>query len=647
MTSVEALYRPILIKFMRHINRVEYPLDHSFDQGELANVTPEQVVQYFTFKAYGVNNPTPNMLPLKFRSSTFYMWKKAISFFMPNKHMQWNELSRQGNPTMSQAVNAFIKKIQKLECRGLAKESKVTRPFVDDEFIFIINSIEKSHQLMPYKKYFTSAYFRYQVSMIARVDDVAHLEISHIQSCPRAPEWAIMTKLNWSKNVRTEDDCPFQIILGAMDARFCALIGLAIWLEYSLENAHVERFAFEIDGQRNPDNIKYRASKYLRNLIESDEYQRIVDDILTVSDKKTGTHSLRKFATTKARESGCTKDDVDYRARWRNNRRQQDTYAPGQLLLPDAKVCAALCRDGPIGYKAKEDSGISNDWILSYVCPAISRMLPRPVALILGKALLWKIFEDKDNYLPSEITRRVKGAWHNIPNSSSHGLEYNPISKVPLAVYGTNGQVVIEELMYDVLDNNNRSTIDNHLPISAARTGVEEHLQFLNSQLLSLRRELHNAEVERLRQERVSKDFMQKINRNLTRVLSQPGNAVNPIARINVGMEVENDPTTDMATLSRCPKTCHALWREYQYGIGNNKPAKEFTSAERGRNKYNYNRRKYVWDIVSELVRAGVSADVACDRIHNVYGGNSSVTTIINRIRKDKIMNTLHPSLRA
>ena len=138
----------ILIKFMGYRNRVKYPLDHSFDRDDLANVTPKEIVQYFTFKAYGTANPTQNMIPRAYRSGTFAIWKKAISFYMPNKHMQWNKLSRQGNPTMSQAVNAFIKKIQKLECRGLAKESNVTRPFVDEEFIFIINAIEKGDRLV-------------------------------------------------------------------------------------------------------------------------------------------------------------------------------------------------------------------------------------------------------------------------------------------------------------------------------------------------------------------------------------------------------------------------------------------------------------------------------------------------------------------
>jgi hypothetical protein len=43
-----------------------------------------------------------------------------------------------------------------------------------------------------------------------------------------------------------------------------------------------------------------------------------------------------------------------------------------------------------------------------------------------------------------------------------------------------------------------------------------------------------------------------------------------------------------------------------------------------------------VWDIVSNLVNAGIIARVAIDRIYNHYGANRSVTRIINDIMRDK-----------
>ena len=40
--------------------------------------------------------------------------------------------------------------------------------------------------------------------------------------------------------------------------------------------------------------------------------------------------------------------------------------------------------------------------------------------------------------------------------------------------------------------------------------------------------------------------------------------------------------------------------------------------------KYNYHRRKVVWDQISLMVRAGFTAHVACDRILEVYGAGSN-----------------------
>ena len=80
----------------------------------------------------------------------------------------------------------------------------------------------------------------------------------------------------------------------------------------------------------------------------------------------------------------------------------------------------------------------------------------------------------------------------------------------------------------------------------------------------------------------------------------------------------------------------HQLWDKYIKGIGNNKPAKDFTRLERGRHKFVYCRRKIVWDVVANLVCTGVPASEAIQQIYTAYGANKSVTTIINAIKKDK-----------
>lgn len=84
------------------------------------------------------------------------------------------------------------------------------------------------------------------------------------------------------------------------------------------------------------------------------------------------------------------------------------------------------------------------------------------------------------------------------------------------------------------------------------------------------------------------------------------------------------------AVLHPSPATIHQLWEEYQHGISGNIPAKDFRPRERGRCKFTYSRRNKVWQIICDLVRAGIDADVVCDRFYLAYGANKSVTTIIN-----------------
>ena len=100
------------------------------------------------------------------------------------------------------------------------------------------------------------------------------------------------------------------------------------------------------------------------------------------------------------------------------------------------------------------------------------------------------------------------------------------------------------------------------------------------------------------------------------------------------------------AELSPTPRTLYILWQEYQEGIGGRKPARLFTREERGKVKHKYCRRKLVWDRVSLLINAGHTAQVACDRIYDVYGQSATVTAIINGLKADTRNETLHDLLR-
>ena len=98
------------------------------------------------------------------------------------------------------------------------------------------------------------------------------------------------------------------------------------------------------------DPIKTKKSVYgtlKRYVWDKPEFQRQAEDPI-------GTHSLRKYPSTRARRCGCSKDDVDNRVRWRKLR-VQDRYVSINLPYPDAKVAAALCVGGPCRYALKQE----------------------------------------------------------------------------------------------------------------------------------------------------------------------------------------------------------------------------------------------------------------------------------------------------
>ena len=80
------------------------------------------------------------------------------------------------------------------------------------------------------KRFWLPSYLKYQFHMIARNDDVAHIDWDSIMSNPQY-DFALKTKLRWSKNVNEERDAPEQIMLGAADWKRCVILGLAIHLE--------------------------------------------------------------------------------------------------------------------------------------------------------------------------------------------------------------------------------------------------------------------------------------------------------------------------------------------------------------------------------------------------------------------------------
>ena len=220
-----------------------------------------------------------------------------------------------------------------------------------------------------FAKYTAAAYFIFQFHMIARMDDVHHFKKEDITPNIEFP-FALKSKMRWSKNVLEERDAPDQIILGANDPVFCPLIAIAILCEFQTQQ-DLTLLACS----------KTKISDFFRKVTSDENCQRS-------SESPIGTHSLRKFAATFARRHGASRDDVDARGRWKNNRRIVDVYIDNTIPYPDVKVASILCVGGAVKYVVREGVGISDRFLLTYVAPSIAQQFPRPVALVLARALL-------------------------------------------------------------------------------------------------------------------------------------------------------------------------------------------------------------------------------------------------------------------
>ena len=90
-------------------------------------------------------------------------------------------------------------------------------------------------------------------------------------------------------------------------------------------------------------------------------------------------------------------------------------------------------------------------------------------------------------------------------------------------------------------------------------------------------------------------------------------------------------------------KTVALCWQEYMYGIGGNKPAKDFTPQESGRVS-TYSRRRPLYQLLASLVRAGKAPSTAIRLVDDQYPG-WALLDIAKDVRKRTLNGTLHQSL--
>jgi hypothetical protein len=326
-----------------------------------------------------------------------------------------------------------------------------------------------------------------------------------------------------------------------------------------------------------------------------------------------------------------------------------DRYIDVNLPYPDAKVAAALCIGGPCKYALKNGSGITVNWLHEHVVPHIrqSEHIKEQVATVLALPLLWACFTpDMQAYLPGELRNRIRNAYETVRQLEP---EENPVKKIVLVITGEDAEVHIDEVFDDEQpppaanqpphnggagqpnpQNNNQQQV-NHRGIQNAAA--------LYAQNTTLRREVQELRTELQRLSERETQHFGVLNASIRRIAIQPGQR-----RGNNNNANDNNNAVGAATLSPNPRTLFVLWQEYEFGVAGRKAARLFTSAERGRVKYSYHRRKVVWDKIAELIRAGHTAQTAIDRIYQAYGVNATTTHIINQMRRDRLTGG-HPDL--
>lgn len=610
------LYRKVLIKFMSHKEVAEYAADHQFTDEELAAIVPDDIVRYMKLKAYG--NPDANTEtdhPTEGRSSSVEFYKKAISFFIPMRNATWNPMAGVGNPTRSVAVNELIKAVKKAEVRKQGKPSQARRELEEGEFVQTDEILNRSND--PKKRFMAPAAGKFQFHMVARVDDVAHFEEEDLKPNPEF-DFALLSRMGWSKNVLEERDAPDQIILGSFNSEFCCMLGLAIYLEWWKEVGHGDANKYLFGDKDDPDRNKAFLQDTWKEVWDGDEF-------IPLAEGPIGGHSRRKQPATYARRQGCDKDDIDSRGRWRK-RRVQDRYVSANLPFPDAKVAAALCVGGPCKYELVEGSGVTEAWLRVAVVPNIIAKdgITDRVALVLALPLLWAAMSpEMENRMPATTRNRIQAAYGLI-RTLEEGV--NPVQKRLLIVSGGNARVHIT-VAPGVGGNNGAGGGNAGQYGEGGLMALSARVHAVELGQISIRQEMNHNHVETTRR-------LETVNRNVQRIAVQPG-----VRQRAAG----NGATVGMASLAPNLRSLHALWQEYTVGIGGRKPASRFTAPERGRVKYLYHRRKVVWDVIARLVRGGRTAQVAIDMIYNAYG-HAAPSVIINRMRRDKAVGG-HPNL--
>jgi hypothetical protein len=696
-------YKHYLLHFMSFLhNRLPdpYPKETTFTKEQLLAVQPHHVRKWLNLRAYGLTDPAEHLAATGCRSSSLMTAKHALSFYMPNKHVPWIEglggNSNGGNPTRHRSVSEVIKKVKKKECRGQGKPANDKRAYNKAEFYKVLELFRAETDWDHQYKFSTMALLAYH--LIHRLDDTCHLTVDAPHGCIEFP-FVIQAKTKWSKNVQTELQCPDQYLFGADDWRICPQLHIALYLEGWLQrNPNAKHmFTDNDDPEAGPANLNKQYGNRIKVVVWSKEEFKLLEDQTGPDQKGLGTHSNRKYASTRASRLGARKDQVNFRGRWIGDTNKTilgRVYISPDDYYTDALVASYLCEGGPIKYMLRPNDGrneVHDYWLFTTLVPNIRRRYESDDRLcrVFALAKLWAVFDETAaEDLPLAEVERIK---HSFAQNFGE-RDGNPVVKIQLEIMNVNGNLQVVASAANTNDridtNNNANDAINAGPQPQAQPQQQQQQRGAVTQILSLVQHNHQESIQRfeLMQAEIvaQRAWMQQMfDRVITNQRRYGGTVHSAFARSNRQEEQRRDlqqqraaadaaaaaavtpearppraagpgtvrprqvgRTIDReARLVKQPRCLYELWQEYQFGIGNNKPAKNFTSAERNNRdnglKQKYHYRSKVWKVQSYMVNAGWNVEAMNAEITRVYN-TSFVTAIIKGITADE-KNPQHP----
>jgi len=129
----------------------------------------------------------------------------------------------------------------------------------------------------------------------------------------------------------------------------------------------------------------------------------------------------------------------------------------------------------------------------------------------------------------------------------------------------------------------------------------------------------------------------QRLAQDHTRELQQQQQQQQPQAR-RTALPMRTREIAPNAQLAKHIRSLLELWRECNFGIGTNKPARQFTSAERNQStnvKMMYSRRLCIWRVQVYLLNGGLTIEAANQRIVDAYS-TDKIAAIIICIKRDQ-----------